>query len=264
MPSQRPSAIAMDLLVGEELPQRLAVRERAGRVVEFDGGDEGDQLEAPLVHRAPDLGQQLAPARQHLRAVAEHLGVVRYVAPGSLLPLVHRGHRAVGCFRGVVSMKAMGSAPAGIPAVVMDLDFLADVGVVAGGAQAAEFAPADAPVRRPAASRVTVRRQRLVGGLVRGVQEERDAVALPRRVRRARGAARPCIGRWTTPATMSPRLTTSASRRGSTRCQRPSRRTSRPGCSSCSSTRQRAGVGVLADAERPLLGVAGALERVPG
>src|SRR5690349_11036755 len=73
---------------------------------------------------------------------------------------------------GVVSMNAM--AMASSAAVMMDRDFFADV---AGSPQVAELAPADPPVCRRSIAR-DGGRQRLIGGLVRRIQEERDAVAI--------------------------------------------------------------------------------------
>lgn len=88
-----------DLRVAEELPEHSAVRERAGRMAQLVRGDESDQFEAPLVHGPLDLGQELPPARHHLRAVAENLGVVRQVAPGGLLPEIHVPNCVLSCFR---------------------------------------------------------------------------------------------------------------------------------------------------------------------
>jgi hypothetical protein len=85
-----------DLGLGEELAERLAVREGARRVAEGERGGEGRELEAAPVHRPPDLGEELAPARHDLGPVAEHLGVVGHVAPRGLLASVHRGGLAVG------------------------------------------------------------------------------------------------------------------------------------------------------------------------
>src|SRR5205823_655960 len=85
------------------------------------------------------------------------------------------------CCGATVSMNAMILDLLG-KAVVGDLDLLADVGVVACGAQRAELAPADGPVsRRP--DRGHGCRQRRIDGFVRGIQEERHAVAFALRVR---------------------------------------------------------------------------------